>query len=84
MMKSDLPNKGKQIDTPASRRIFLKNASIATLGAVLGAEIVFGSKLPKGLLPIALTGNEASAIPDKHSELIVLNDRPLNLETPAN
>ena len=83
MMKSDLPNKGKQIDTPASRRIFLKNASIATLGAVLGAEIVFGSKLPKGLLPIALTGNEASAIPDKHSELIVLNDRPLNLETPV-
>lgn len=82
-MKSDLANSGKQIDATASRRRFLKNASIATLSTILGAEIVFGSKLPKGLLPIAITGDGDSAIPGKHSELILLNDRPLNMETPA-
>ena len=82
-MKTDRSNTEKQFDAHASRRGFLKNASIATLGMILGAEIVFGNKLPKGLLPIAITGDQNPVIPGKHSELITLNDRPLNVETPA-
>jgi len=61
------------------RRGFLKNSVLGTLSIALGAEIVFANNLPKGLLPIALTDG---TLPEKHSELIILNDRPINAETP--
>ncbi len=64
-----------------SRRKFLKNASLAMMGTWLGAPIVFGNKLPKGMIPVGLTDG-SFPIEGKHEGLTILNDRPWNVETP--
>ena len=65
-----------------SRRGFLKNSGIAALMAALSAPIPFLRNMPSGLIPIALAETEdAFEIPGKHG-LVVLNDRPINAETP--
>ena len=69
-------------DPTNSRRIFLKNTSLATVSIALGAEIVFAKHLPNGMLPIAFYENDAFSLPEKHKDLIVLNDHPINAETP--
>jgi DMSO/TMAO reductase YedYZ molybdopterin-dependent catalytic subunit len=51
------------------------------MSALLGAEIVFGKYLPAGVIPVALAG-EGETLPGKHPGLVVLNDRPVNAETP--
>jgi DMSO/TMAO reductase YedYZ molybdopterin-dependent catalytic subunit len=67
---------------PLSRRGFL--SGLGTLSAVLGAEVVFARFMPAGLIPAALAEETADfAIAGKHPGLIVLNDRPVNAETPA-
>ena len=64
------------------RRRFLSH--LGGMATVLGAEIVFGRYMPSGLIPAALAETtEPFAIPGKDPGLIVLNDRPLNAETPA-
>ncbi|HHG86033.1 MAG TPA: molybdopterin containing oxidoreductase [Bacteroidetes bacterium] len=66
-----------------SRRNFLKKGALAMMGVVIGAPIVFAENLPKGLLPVALEDpSNPMGIDGKHPGLIVLNDRPLNMETP--
>jgi len=50
------------------------------MSALLGAEIVFGKYLPPGIIPIALA--QEGGIPGKDPGLLILNDRPLNAETP--
>lgn len=68
---------------PLTRRGFLGKAALAAMSGVLGAEIVFWRTMPAGLIPAALAQTEAPfAIPGKEG-LMVLNDRPVNLETPA-
>ena len=64
------------MDDSGSRRRFL--GGLTQMSTLLGAEIVFGRYLPHGMLPLALAGE----IPGKHEGLVVLNDRPLNAETP--
>ncbi|MGE0223741.1 MAG: molybdopterin containing oxidoreductase, partial [Acetobacteraceae bacterium] len=67
------------------RRGVLRNASLAALGAALGAAIPFGRNLPAGLLPIALAqgkGPKFLDFPGKDKGLVVLGDRPLVAETP--
>ncbi|MBT6746084.1 MAG: sulfite oxidase [Flavobacteriales bacterium] len=65
------------------RREFIKNASLATLGTLLGGKIVFAESFPKGLIPEALLLEESPfTISGKNNGLIVLNDRPINAETP--
>ena len=66
-----------------SRRGFVKGSGLAAMSAVLGATIPFADKMPGGLIPAALAqSDEPFVIPGK-SGLIVLNDRPINAETPA-
>jgi DMSO/TMAO reductase YedYZ molybdopterin-dependent catalytic subunit len=63
------------------RRGFL--SGLGTMSALLGAEIVFSRFMPAGLIPAALAEEtEPFVIPGKHPGLVVLNDRPLNAETP--
>jgi DMSO/TMAO reductase YedYZ molybdopterin-dependent catalytic subunit len=66
-----------------SRRGFLRGARSAALGAIASAGIPYLRFMPAGLLPISL----AQAAPDEllaeKSGLRLLNDRPLNAETPA-
>lgn len=72
-------------DYPTSnltRRRFL--SGVASMSTLLGCEIVFSRFMPAGFVPIALAQtNEAFSIAGKNPELVVLNDRPINAETPA-
>lgn len=73
---------GRKVDK-LSRRGFVKGSGLAAMTAVLGASIPFAKYMPGGLIPAALAqSDEAFAIPGK-SGLVILNDRPINAETPA-
>lgn len=65
-----------------SRRSFLKNSGIAALTVALSAPIPIFKNMPAGLIHAAFADtSDDFEIPGKHG-LIVLNDRPLNAETP--
>lgn len=67
---------------PLSRRGFLSGCS--RMGALLGAEVVFGRFMPAGLIPAAYAETtDAFSLPGKHPGLTILNDRPINAEVPA-
>lgn len=67
-----------------SRRGFLQASALAAMGAALGGKLVFADFFPAGLIPAALAHSEQPfQIPGKDPGLVVLNDRPLNAETPA-
>ena len=63
-----------------SRRGFIGSAGLAAVSAAVGMTIPFGRNLRKGFVPAAFA-ESAAAIAGKDG-LIVLNDRPLNAETP--
>jgi DMSO/TMAO reductase YedYZ molybdopterin-dependent catalytic subunit len=68
---------------PVTRRGFLTQSGLVAMSATLGASIPFAHLMPGGLIPAALAqSDEPFAISGKEG-LIVLNDRPLNAETPA-
>jgi DMSO/TMAO reductase YedYZ molybdopterin-dependent catalytic subunit len=73
---------GRRAD-PVSRRGFLKGSGLAAMSAAVGASIPFAHLMPGGLIPAALAqSTEGFQIPGKEG-LMVLNDRPVNAETPA-
>ena len=73
---------GRKVD-PVSRRGFLRGSGLAAMSAAVGASIPFAKYMPAGLIPAALAQSvEPFELPGK-SGLIVLNDRPINAETPA-
>lgn len=63
------------------RRGFLKGAGLATMGALVGATIPFHRYMPSGFIPEAVAAT-AMEINGKEG-LTILNDRPVNAETPA-
>ena len=68
---------------PITRRGFLSKSSMLAMSAVLGAAIPFAHKMPGGLIPAALADdNQPFTIAGKEG-LRVLNDHPINAETPA-
>lgn len=71
-------------DGPAlNRRGFLSRAALAGMAAAVGGRLVFGENFPAGLIPAALAQSpEPFSLPGKDG-LIILNDRPINAETPA-
>tara|TARA_R110002049_G_scaffold196523_5_gene365614 strand:- start:3340 stop:4653 length:1314 start_codon:yes stop_codon:yes gene_type:complete len=72
-----------QRETPLSRRGFLRGAGLSAMTAAVGASIPFAHLMPAGLIPAALAQSDRPfAIPGKDG-LTILNDRPLNAETPA-
>ncbi len=67
----------------SDRRGFLKGAGLAAMGAAVGGALPFAKDMPGGLIPAALAETtEPFALPGKDG-LTVLNDRPINAETPA-
>jgi len=64
-----------------SRRNFIKRSSIATLGALIGSRIVFGNNLPKDYVPVILQDGDPYAMFSKNKEMVVLNNKPWNIET---
>ena len=78
---ADLQVFGRRSD-PVTRRGFL--SGLGTLTGLLGAEVVFSRFMPPGLIPAALAQEPAAfSLPGKDPGLLVLNDRPINAETPA-
>ena len=65
-----------------NRRKFLKNGSLASFATLIGMDIVFGKNIPKGWTPVSFE-KSVENLPDKHPEMRVLNDRPINAEAPA-
>ena len=63
------------------RRGFLKGAGLTTMSALLGATIPFSANMPSGFIPVALA-DTPFRVDDKNG-LTILNDRPVNAETPA-
>lgn len=63
-----------------NRRGFLRGAGLAAVTALVGGAIPFHRNMPAGLIPIALAN--ADVVEGKDG-LTILNDRPLNAETPA-
>jgi DMSO/TMAO reductase YedYZ molybdopterin-dependent catalytic subunit len=67
----------------ADRRGFLRGAGLAAMGAVLGAAIPFSRNMPGGVIPAALAATPDEFVLKSKQGLIVRNDRPINVETPA-
>jgi len=66
------------------RREFISKSSLVTFAALLGTDIVFGKVMPKGIVPELIQNPvKQFPLPDKHPELIILNDKPWNVETPV-
>ncbi len=62
------------------RRGFFRKAGLAAMGAMVGSAIPFHRNMPSGFIPMALA-ETGGAITGKDG-LTVLNDRPVNAETP--
>ena len=73
---------GRQSD-PVTRRGFLKKSGLMALTAGLGMTIPFARFIPAGLIPAAYAAEGAPDTIAGKEGLIVLNDRPVNAETPA-
>lgn len=67
----------------ADRRGFLRGAGLATMAGVVGATIPFHRNMPGGLIPAALAEEKDAFKIEGKDGLSVLNDRPVNAETPA-
>ncbi|HLS18266.1 MAG TPA: hypothetical protein VK090_00525, partial [Paracoccaceae bacterium] len=73
---------GVEESTSLGRRAFLRNTGLTTLGAMVGMSIPFEGNMPSGVLPVMAQDTGEEFMPDK-PDLLMLNDRPLNAETPA-
>ncbi|QMU60173.1 MAG: molybdopterin-dependent oxidoreductase [Gammaproteobacteria bacterium] len=68
---------------PLTRRGFLTKSSLLAMSAAVGAAIPFAHLIPSGLIPAAFAEEETPFKIEGKDGLIVLNDRPVNAETPA-
>ncbi len=73
---------GRKVD-PLSRRGFFRKAGLSAMATAVGAEIVFGDNMPGGLIPAALAQSPEPFQLEGKDGLTILNDRPINAETPA-
>lgn len=64
----------------ADRRGFLKGAGLASMSAAIGMAIPFHRSMPSGFIPMAMAENMMKI--EGKDGLTVLNDRPVNAETP--
>lgn len=64
----------------AGRRTFLRGAGLAGVSALVGMTIPFHRNLPQGFVPAAFA--QENVLEGKDG-LTLLNDRPVNAETPA-
>ncbi len=65
----------------SNRRKFLQNALVFSAVSALGSRVVFAKNLPVGISLIGLDSEQP--FPGKSPQMVVLNDRPINMEAPA-
>lgn len=56
---------------------------LGSFAAMIGTELVFGSKMPYGYTPLALQETDPFKLFNKNKEMVVLNDKPWNMEAQA-
>ena len=66
-----------------NRRKFVQNSGLTALSALLRAEMLFGTGMPKGYIPLGLQDPDPFKMFDKDPEMVVLNDKPWNIESLA-
>ncbi|CAZ98242.1 sulfite oxidase [Zobellia galactanivorans] len=65
------------------RRKFIGRAALASLAGIIGADIVYGSKMAENYVPLALQDPDPFKLFNKDKEMVVLNDKPWNMEAQA-
>jgi len=65
------------------RRSFIKKSALTSLTALVGTQIVFGEFMPSGYQPLALQDPDPFKMFNKDKDMIVLNDKPWNMEAQA-
>ena len=65
------------------RRDFVKKATLSSFATLIGSELVFGSNMLQGYTPLALQDPDPFKLFNKHKDMVVLNDKPWNIEAQA-
>lgn len=65
------------------RRFFIEKTALAVITSVLGTEVVFGSKIPEGYIPLAAQDPDPFKLFSKDNRMSVLNSKPWNIEAKA-
>ena len=65
------------------RRNFIKKTALSTFTILVGTDIVFGNLMPSGYTPLALQDPDPFKMFNKDTEMIILNDKPWNIESQA-
>lgn len=65
------------------RRNFVKQTVLASITTLVGADIVFGALMPAGYQPLALQDPDPFKMFNKDKGMVVLNDKPWNIEAKA-
>ncbi|MEH6648708.1 MAG: sulfite oxidase [Motiliproteus sp.] len=67
-----------------NRRGFLQGAGLASMAALLGVSVIpYNRNMPLGLIPAAMADDSGPFTIVGKEGLTILNDRPVNAETPA-
>ncbi|UZD23994.1 sulfite oxidase [Algoriphagus halophytocola] len=62
-----------------NRRAFLQKSSLATLSALLGADIVHAVSMPSGYIPVMLEA-DFDPMKGKNQGMVIRNEKPWNVE----
>jgi len=65
------------------RRSFVAKSSLGGLAALLGVDIVYKNVMPAGYTPVALQDSDPFKLFNKDKGMVVLNDKPWNIEAQA-
>ncbi len=65
------------------RRKFTSSLSFVAMGSILGVPVVFGRQIPMGYIPLGLQDPDPFKLFNKDKQMVVLNDRPWNMEAQA-
>ncbi|WP_350293791.1 sulfite oxidase [uncultured Croceitalea sp.] len=65
------------------RRKFVKKGTLTALASIVGADIVFGKNLPIDYKLLGLQDPDPFKMFNKDSQMVVLNDKPWNIEAQA-
>lgn len=66
-----------------NRRKFIERTALASITGLVGTEIVYGLKIPRGYVPLALQDPDPFKLFNKDKDMVVLNDKPWNMEAQA-
>lgn len=65
------------------RRDFVKKTTLSSFATLIGTELVFGSQMPDDYTPLALQNPDPFKLFNKNKDMVVLNDKPWNIESQA-